>query len=85
MNQRGLAQASQDLTDIRILKQTPSFERYFLRRLREKRDSFAVLVLEGDGTPEQREIWRQIHQEYKALCNMVEQDEVCARKLVGEG
>lgn len=80
--QRGLAQASQDLTDIRTLKSTPAFDRYFLRRLREKRDSFSALVLDGDGSHEQRECWRQIYQEYKTLCDLAEQDEASAQKVL---
>ncbi len=75
-------QADQDLSDIRVLKKTPGFERYFLRRLAEKRDNFATLVLETEGTPEQREIWRQIYLEYKILCGMADQDEANAVKLL---
>jgi arylsulfatase A-like enzyme len=80
---KSLFQADQDLSDIRVLQKLPAFERYFLRRLAEKRDHFAALVLDSEATPEQREIWRQIYQEYKALCSMVEQDEANAVKLLG--
>jgi hypothetical protein len=81
--QQGLIQADQDLSDIRVLKKIPGFERYFLRRLREKRDDFAALVLDSEATPEQREIWRQMYQEYKTLCGMADQDEANAVKLLG--
>ena len=81
--QQSLIQADQDLSDIRVLKKLPAFERYFLRRLAGKRDNFAALVLDSEATPEQREIWRQIYQEYKALCGMADQDEANAVKLLG--
>lgn len=81
--QRGLIQADQDLSDIRALKKLPGFERYFLRRLTEKRDEFAAKVLDEDLSTECREICRQIYQEYKALRNMVDQDEANAVKLLG--
>lgn len=81
--QKSLIQAEQDLSDIRALKKLAAFDRYFLRRLAEKRDHFAALVLDSDATPEQREIWRQMYQEYKTLCGMVDQDEANALKLLG--
>jgi hypothetical protein len=83
--QKGLLQADQDLGDIRALKRVPGFERYLLRRLAEKRDGFAEMVLNEDVPPERREMLRQLYLEYKWLCGMFDLDEANAMKLLAKG
>lgn len=80
--QKQIMQAEQDFSDIQALKKVPAFGRYFLRRLSEKRDEFAGKVLDEDSSPEKREIWRQIYQEYKTVCEMVTRDENNAVKIL---
>ena len=80
-----LSQADRDLNDIGILRKTPSFEKYFLRRLEEKRDDYAELILHDDtADADQREAWRLLYKEYQILLNMLAQDEASAIKLLGD-
>ena len=77
------AQSAQDLDDIRLLQKTPAFERYFIRRLEERKATFRVAILEDDGlTAEEREIHRRIYQEYSNILSLTKQDEVNAKKLL---
>ena len=74
--------AEQDASDISALRKVPGFERYFLRRLKERKEAFAKKVLDNEADPQTREHWRQIYLEYVDLCKMVDQDEANAVKLL---
>lgn len=67
--------ASSDLVDIDALRHQPATERYFLRRIREKRDQCAAAVLNDDQLSAQdREIQRQLYKAYEGLARMMDDD-----------
>jgi hypothetical protein len=82
---RAVEQAEQDLSDISTLRKTPAFDRYFLRRLREKQAALATEILERDDIPhEEREQLRAMHKLVKTLLAMPEQDEACFLKTLSQ-
>lgn len=42
-------QAQEDIEDIRELRQSPWFQRYFVRRIQQKRDVIAGEIMSGEG------------------------------------
>ena len=75
--------AERDLSDISALKRVPGFERYFLRRLRERRDVLAAKVLDDDTiSPVEREAARQAYKELKDICDMPGKDEATATRII---
>lgn len=81
-------QAAEDLEDIAGLERSHHFNRYYLRRLRAKRE--AVRVSFENDTPEQcsheeREIRRRILKAYDDLLGMLAQDAASARSVPASG
>jgi hypothetical protein len=67
--------AKQDLDDIRLLNENKEFKRYFLRRIREKKEAFETTFNESDDiSHEEREIQRRIIKEYRLLLEMMKAD-----------
>ncbi len=56
---RAREQEAQDLADIAELKRTVAWERYWLRRLKMKREGFALKFKNDPMTHEEREVMRQ--------------------------
>ncbi len=56
---RAREQEAQDLADIAELKRTVAWERYWLRRLRMKREGFAQKFKNDPMSHEEREVMRQ--------------------------
>ncbi|MDR1191255.1 MAG: hypothetical protein LBK60_06280 [Verrucomicrobiales bacterium] len=82
MDNAAKLQASEDLHDINALKKCAAFERYFMRRLRQKTEDLKNAVLHADLTPAERETKRQVYLEYEVICGMVERDEISANAIL---
>jgi hypothetical protein len=74
-------QAAEDLEDIATLERTAAFSRYFLRRIRAKREDVRV-AFENDPpekcSHDEREIRRRIMKAYDELLGMMAQDRATA-------
>lgn len=75
--------AAEDLEDIASLRRDPHFNRYWLRRLAQKREQVRV-SFENDPpascSHEEREIRRRILKAYDELTEMMASDEASARR-----
>jgi hypothetical protein len=75
--------AARDLQDITELAKSPAFERYWLRRIRQKRD--AIKKRFEDDPPDkcdkdEREVIRRILKEYEELLRMPATDEYASQR-----
>lgn len=68
------AQATQDRDDIAALQKTPAFDRYYLRRLRDRRERLGKEILEDDMPHDVREQKRQVYLEYGQILTMLDTD-----------
>jgi len=76
--------ANRDLADIRALLEVPGWDRYLMRRLKQKREEWHEKLLNEDGlSAEQREVARCIVKEYDVIFTMLKHDEFGARGLLG--
>lgn len=68
--------ARRDLADIRSLRESAAFDRYWVRRLKDKRHAeMEKFLKDGTLTHEQREISRALVLAYDDLINMAGVDE----------
>ncbi len=67
--------ARTDLIDIRALKRNESFNRYWMRRLRQKKDEALRALVHDEMSPEKRETTRQLHLAYLELEKIIDRDE----------
>ncbi len=76
--------ARQDIVDIRDLRKFEAFNRYFVRRLLQKRDAAEKAFKYETMDHERREVARQQMLQLEELLKMMESDESSAKKLVQE-
>lgn len=75
--------ANRDLADIKELRASPAFARYWLRRLQQKRTKYEVAFRTEDGlTAIERESLRKLVNEYDDLLTMMAKDERAAESTV---
>jgi hypothetical protein len=74
--------AQRDLEDIMNLKKSEPFQRYWMRRLKQRRDALAEEQLRGKLTIEEREQKRAIVNEYDEIAKWLAVDESTARREV---
>lgn len=75
--------ANRDLADIRSLKESEAFQRYWLRRLKTKREAAFNKFLKDDQMGlEERETFRQIVLCYDDLLGMMDRDDATSRREV---
>lgn len=83
-----LERARRDIEDIGVLRKTEAFSRYWLRRLKQKRDdtekSFKFAPV-AECTPARREELRQLLLVFEELLGMMEADDSAARTTYGDG
>ena len=80
--QRFSVQARTDLQDIQDLRRFVPFQRYFLRRLRQKQEEAFTKFYDtptGECGHEEREILRRISKEYQSLASLLDTDEGSAK------
>jgi hypothetical protein len=75
--------AAQDLTDIRALRNDEPFQRFFLRRVRQKRDQAMLLLLTDKCDAATREGHRQKALALEEVLTLLEDDDKAARNLMG--
>lgn len=75
--------AHRDLADIRSLKESGAFERYFVRRVKKKRDdALQKLVSDDSLSHEQREVTRTQVKLYNELLSMLDLDESSCQRMI---
>lgn len=87
-NDEARARASQDLVDIAALQKFEAFNRYFLPRLKRKREELRVKF--EDDPPdkcghEEREIRRRILKTYDEIFRVMAEDAKAAQALLAPG
>ncbi len=75
-------QAARDLQDIAILHRSDEFNRYYLRRMAEKRKTFADAFLTAECSHEKREILRQMILLFDELGRMMKEDEAAFGRML---
>ena len=74
--------ARRDLEDIKFLRECAPFQRYFMRRIRDKQETIAERFRNDPPskcTHEEREILRRLLNEYDDIAGMLEIDQGAAR------
>ncbi len=75
--------ATQDVEDIKSLQGATAFNRYFLRRLKQKQATWEDRFRNTEGlTHEEREVARKIVKEYDAILSMMALDERAAHSTL---
>lgn len=76
--------ANRDLSDIAELRKSDAFNRYFMRRLRKRRESLHdAFLTAGAMSHEEREVHRRLILEYdREIMNMLEKDERACRSII---
>ncbi len=67
--------ARTDLIDIRALKRNEAFQRYWMRRLRQKKDEALRALAHDTMDHEKREATRQVYLTYLELEKIIDRDE----------
>ncbi len=81
---KAVAQALQDLRDIAELRRSPAWERYFLRRLREKLAPLEEDILNNDSLSDaQRELKRRERKVYDTIIKLLDSDEIGNCSIAG--
>lgn len=79
-------QAAEDLSDISELQRSQGFNRYWLRRLRQKRDAVDRQMKYDPPekcSKDEREVLRRISLAYEELLALPANDEGAAKRLLG--
>lgn len=74
--------AKRDIQDIRALRESEPFRRYFIRRLNQRHDEMATKFKYDKMSHEDREIARRLILEYEDIAQMMDRDELACRALV---
>lgn len=75
--------ARRDIEDIDTLRKTEAFVRYFIRRLKQRRDKAAKTQYSDEKiTVEEREKMRRIAREYDDLLEMMNQDYTVCQRMI---
>ncbi len=77
--------AGQDLTDIATLKGSDPFNRFFLRRIRQKRDQAIHLLITDTCDPQTREGHRVRALVLEEVLTLLEDDDKACRTLLASG
>jgi tRNA A37 N6-isopentenylltransferase MiaA len=79
-------QAASDIGDILTLRKTASFQRYFMRRIKEMKDAAQAAVLEGGSSPavmtSQRDLDQRDYQLLKRVAELLDSDERANRGII---
>jgi len=74
--------ANRDLADIKELRATAAFERYWMRRIKQKKEAYDKAFHEDQMSHEEREVHRRLVAEYAGLISMIARDEFTAKRMV---
>lgn len=74
--------AAHDLADIKALRESEAFKRYWIRRMNERHAKLATAFKYDVMSHEERETHRQIVLEYEDIARMMEKDEVACQNLL---
>lgn len=75
--------AQKDLEDINTLRNSESFQRYFVRRLTERHDKLAVDFKYEKVSHEEREVLRRLVLEYEQeIAQLMAKDELACRAVL---
>jgi hypothetical protein len=74
--------SQQNINNIRMLKECPAWDKYWIPRLQQIREDHHVKLLTGKLTYEEREIERLFVLEYDQLINQINIDEGASRKVL---
>lgn len=83
-DKKSIQQALSDLRDIADLRRSPAWERYFLRRLREKIEPLEKDILENERlTDQERSLKRAMRKVYAEIRDLLGSDEIGFCSIAG--